>query len=255
MRIKAKHLFLLIPIALLMMMVCIDPSESQTVEYIPSSYDKANMRAGGLLYDNWLKVRGVTLTGTHPLYPVQANMKGSPTWRCKECHGWDYLGKDGSNGKGFFYTGIKGVFDARTKKPDDLFAILTNKGNGHDFTLHLSHADIWALVKFIREGLSDVRKVINHDGSINGDALQGEQLYLVNCDLCHGKRGNSIYFKEYMEGTHGIGWEANRSPDEFLHKVLYGHVIINSPNVWTYDKLTLKEAADILSYSQSLYPE
>jgi thiosulfate dehydrogenase len=255
MRIKTKHLFLLIVIGFLIQIVCPNQSESQTEGYIPDNYNRANVRVGGLLYDNWVKVRGITLTDTHPLYPREANMTGPITWRCKECHGWDYLGKDGSLGTGYFYTGIKGVFDARSKNPDDLFAILTKRENDHDFSLHLSHADIWALVKFIREGLSDMRKIINHNGSINGDAVQGEELYQINCESCHGKRGDLIYFREPMEGLYGIGWEANKDPQESLHKILYGHVNVNMPNVLNYNKLTLKEAADILSYSQTLFPE
>jgi len=255
MRNRRKYFFLLIPIALLFLMVHPDPSESETPGNPPTSYDRADMRVGGLLYDNWVKVRNVTLTVTHPLYPKQGNMNGSMTWRCTECHGWDYLGKDGSFGKGFFFTGIKGVFDARSKTPEELFAILTDRGSNHDFALYLSHSDIWAIVKFIREGLSDVKKAINPDGSINGDARQGEKLYLLNCEACHGSRGNSLYIKEYLEGAHGVGWEAHSSPAEVLHKLLYGHVDIRMPSVWYYNKLTLKEAVDILSYCQTFFPE
>ena len=34
---------------------------------------------------------------------------GADTWRCKECHGWDYAGKDGAYGSGDHRTGIVGV--------------------------------------------------------------------------------------------------------------------------------------------------
>jgi thiosulfate dehydrogenase len=28
--------------------------------------------------------------GTHPSYPKAGKKTGAGTWRCKECHGWDY---------------------------------------------------------------------------------------------------------------------------------------------------------------------
>ena len=30
------------------------------------------------------------------LHKTQMNASGSDTWRCKECHGWDYMGVDGA---------------------------------------------------------------------------------------------------------------------------------------------------------------
>ncbi|MHC5005427.1 MAG: hypothetical protein ACYTJ0_20185, partial [Planctomycetota bacterium] len=63
---------------------------------------------GGLMYDKWWTVAGVAEpVGTHPLYPVDGPQTGSSTFRCKECHGWDYKGADGAYGKGSsHYTGI-----------------------------------------------------------------------------------------------------------------------------------------------------
>lgn len=54
---------------------------------------------GGQLYDNWMELTaGTAPSGTHPAYPQTGSKKGKSTWRCKECHGWDYLGKDGGYG-------------------------------------------------------------------------------------------------------------------------------------------------------------
>ncbi len=55
------------------------------------------MARGGQLYDNWMAVTEADKPiGTHPAYPKAGKKKGASTWRCKECHGWDYMGKDGA---------------------------------------------------------------------------------------------------------------------------------------------------------------
>ena len=48
---------------------------------------------------------------SHPLYPADGEYAAKPkaNWRCKECHGWDYKGRDGAYAKGSHYTGIKGI--------------------------------------------------------------------------------------------------------------------------------------------------
>ncbi|MDI6800760.1 MAG: hypothetical protein QMD01_01690, partial [Thermodesulfovibrionales bacterium] len=70
----------------------------------------AQLVMGGVLYDNWLAELRVKADKTHPSYPAEGKQKGAATWRCKECHGWDYKGKDGDYSKGNArYTGIKGI--------------------------------------------------------------------------------------------------------------------------------------------------
>ncbi|MEK7730487.1 MAG: hypothetical protein AAB363_01385, partial [Planctomycetota bacterium] len=101
-------------------------------------------RRGGLLYDKWWVVNGAPApTGKHPLYPPLpvGQQSGSTTYRCKECHGWEYLGKDGRYESGSHYTGIKGVLDAVTTMTDaQIFAIIKNPSgttvNGHNFAAY-----------------------------------------------------------------------------------------------------------------------
>jgi len=86
-------------------------------QYSQEQYDKLNelMREsrGGQLYDNWWKTTIDTEKPKkdHPLWKEQSTNKrsGYDTYRCKECHGWDYRGKDGAYGKGSHYTGFKGT--------------------------------------------------------------------------------------------------------------------------------------------------
>src|SRR3989338_7187253 len=65
---------------------------------------------GGVLYDSWYGALGKEAPKeTHPAYPKAGKQKGATTWRCKECHGWDYKGASGVYSKGGHYTGIPGI--------------------------------------------------------------------------------------------------------------------------------------------------
>ncbi|MDP2660197.1 MAG: hypothetical protein Q8R28_05670, partial [Dehalococcoidia bacterium] len=82
--------------------------------------DPASVAKGGRLYDTWWKeAPGASApTGDQPLWATQTTntRKGTDTWRCKECHGWDYGGKDGAYGSGSHKTGFVGVSVAGAKK-------------------------------------------------------------------------------------------------------------------------------------------
>src|SRR3990170_8788091 len=62
---------------------------------------------GGRLYDTWWKEADVAEPiSDQPLWASQTtNTRSGPdTWRCKECHGWDYLGAAGAYGSGAHLT-------------------------------------------------------------------------------------------------------------------------------------------------------
>src|SRR3990172_2048692 len=91
---------------------------------------------GGQLYDTWWKVvpGAKEPKDNQPLWALQTTnkRKGSVSWRCKECHGWDYAGKDGAYGSGSRYTGFAGVWNAAHKKSvDELAPILRGLANPH----------------------------------------------------------------------------------------------------------------------------
>src|SRR5680860_1572250 len=85
---------------------------------------------------------------------------GADTWRCKECHGWDYQGAEGAYGSGSsHFTGLPGVFGAQDESVADLLAKLTGMTDpDHDFSV-LSDADLADLVSFLQEGRLDVSPV------------------------------------------------------------------------------------------------
>jgi thiosulfate dehydrogenase len=220
-----------------------------------SGYQQADLKNGALLYDNWPKLKKADIKDTHPLYPPTSKKSGKPTWRCKECHGWDYIGKDGRYKKGSHFTGIDGIYDEKTENPQDLFDELTDQKEMHDFSEYLSENDIWNLVKFILEGQIDIRTVIDDQGKAKGDVANGKILYNANCSACHGKDGNEIDFKYKKDGLQGVGWLAKDNPQESIHKIRWGHPGSDMPSMVIDAKLIDQDAVDILAYSQLLGTE
>ena len=220
-----------------------------------TKYATADASRGGLLYDKWWKVNGkAEPTGNHPLYPAVGQKSGADTWRCKECHGWDYKGKDGAYSSGSHLTGIKGVYEARNMNAANIFARITK----HD--LSLSEQDIWDLSKFIREALVEMDKYINFSGakkkSATGDATLGKTSYEKmgtgggQCMMCHGADGTNLKFDG---GTLAIGDVANDNPWETLHKIRFGHPGSSPmmPSAVT-NGLSVTDQINMLTHSQTL---
>ncbi len=112
---------------------------------------------GGKLYDKWYKVIGVDAPkAAHPLYPSDKKYATKPksNWRCKECHGWDYMGKDGAYASGKHSTGITGVASMKGGDPAKVVAVL--KGADHGYGDRLSDDDMMDLANFITAGLTDM---------------------------------------------------------------------------------------------------
>ncbi len=229
-------------------------------------------RRGGLLYDKWWKVNGATEPiGDHPLYPAVGVKTGSTTFRCKECHGWDYIGANGRYESGSHFTGIIGLLGATSMADQDVFDIIKNPDgdgtggttiNGHGFgALGLADADIDDLVAFVKTGgVIDTSPLINTAGvpgaltySFNGDAGVGATLFdgslntAVDCTMCHGSDGTVIDFG----GGKFVGTVANANPQEMLHKIRFGHPGTRMTAYFDLGR-TAAEAADVGAYSETL---
>ena len=190
----------------------------------PPEYVLADAVRGGALYDNWWLVNGAAEpVGDHPLYPAIGQKSGSATFRCTECHGWDYKGRDGAYGVGSeHYTDIFGVFGT-TLTPQELFDLLVSPNtaaDGHDLPAYgMTPGDLWDVVKMVFEGTVDTDDYIDGTGSFLGDAFNGQFTFESICAKCHGNDGTGFSFhdKEF------VGTIANEDPWEFLHNVRYGH--------------------------------
>jgi thiosulfate dehydrogenase len=212
---------------------------------------------GGLLYDKWWTVTGADEPTTdHPLWATQSTntRSGKDTWRCKECHGWDYMGADGAYGSGSHFTGFPGVYGARTKSVDDIVAALKGGTNAdHDFSTVMDDAALANLAAFI-QGTMDYTQYIDYSTKtpIGGDAASGQALFADGCALCHGDDGTALNFHDPEEPEY-VGTIAVDNPQEFLHKVLYGQpgskpqMISAIENGWT-----IEQTADVLAFAQSL---
>ena len=211
---------------------------------------------GGRLYDNWWKEAGVDEpSGDQPIWADQTTntRTGTDTWRCKECHGWDYKGADGAYASGSHFTGFAGVIGvASSRSPAELLAALDGTANAdHDFSVMGDEA-LGSLVVFLSEGLADVGPYINAEtkAAIGGDAVNGQKLYENNCAACHGADGRSVNFGDEDEPEY-VGTIAADNPWEFIHKVRLGQP--GTPMPAAVDSgWSLQDVVDVLTFAQTL---
>ncbi|MFQ5593745.1 MAG: c-type cytochrome [Anaerolineae bacterium] len=217
-----------------------------------------NVSRGARLYDKWWDELGVDVpAGDQPLWATQSSntRSGKDTWRCKECHGWDYMGKDGAYSSGSHMTGFTGVYSAaQSKSVDDLVAALKGGTNAdHDFSSYMDDAALTDLATFMKEGPVDDREYIDYSTKApkNADKDHGKQLYDGLCAACHGPDGNKINFHS-PEDPEYVGTVAAGNPWEFLHKARFGQPASDPPMPVTIDLgWSVQDAVDVLAYART----
>jgi len=209
---------------------------------------------GGRLYDMWWAAMDIAEpVGDHPLWATQTTNThaGLDSWRCKECHGWDYKGKDGAYSSGSHFTGFPGVLEAKEMSAEELTAWLNGKKNpDHDFSAFMGEAQFNMLVAFIREGVADRSPYINVDKTVNGDATHGENFFSSTCTRCHGEDGKTINFGDEAEPEY-IGTVANDNPWEAMHKDSFGQAGETMPAGLNFG-WSMQDIADLIAYLQTL---
>ena len=204
---------------------------------------------GGQLYDKWYGVLGHQAPEqTHPAYTAEGKKKGSSTWRCKECHGWDYRGAAGAYGKGSHYSGIKGLRDMVGRNPDEIHKIIMD--DTHRYTGDMiPHDEMKKLAKFVSLGQIDMDLYIDRETkAARGDAGRGASAYQTICAVCHGFDGKAINFHDEKKPEF-VGTIAKDNPWEFMHKARFGQPGIPMISLIT---LPVQDIADILAYAQTL---
>ncbi len=195
---------------------------------LPACGGDDEVTVGGQLYDKWWAAAdgAEEPSADHPLWAQQSTNErsGSDTYRCKECHGWDYQGAAGAYGSGSHFTGFPGIYDARSDLVDDVVAALSGGIADHDFSDVLGEDEIAALAAFVTTGLVDMRPLFDLDTKAvrNGDAAEGEDLYGRNCAACHGSDGTTLNFGDDDEPEY-VGGLSRDNPWEVAHKILFGH--------------------------------
>jgi thiosulfate dehydrogenase len=216
-----------------------------------------DITAGAQLYDNWFAALGVSApAGNMPIWERQTtNTRSGPeTWRCAECHGWDYKGSEGAYGSGSHFTGFPNVMKLAAAMPaEEIVAHLKgSKDPSHDFSKYLDDASLNKLAKFLKEGLADDSAAVD---TVTlkvkaGDQTHGKQLFAATCAPCHGADGKMIVFR--TEGiSETLGSVARRDPYRFLHRTRFGVAGTEMP---VGRELGWKSAdgVDVLAYAQSL---
>lgn len=232
---------------------------------------RGSLRLGGLMWDRWWRVTGdAEPTDTFPLYAsTEGTRSGADTWRCAECHGFDYRGAAGRYGQGTHFTGVPGVLDrVGTRTRQELFDIIatgTPPGSGgsavtpeHAFGGVLSDLEIFSLVRFLIDGLVDTTLVVDPPTGIsNGDAERGATLFESDvtgpCALCHGGFGKAIPVAEEDGEPGSVGTASRRDPERALHRIRWG--IPGSPMPDAVGAaLPLADHNDLLAFGQTLPP-
>ncbi len=218
----------------------------------PAEFTAANATRGGAMYDKWWAVVGVDApTEDHPFWADRPDQDsnartGRDTWRCKECHGWDYKGVDGAYGGGSHRTGFAGLFGTTASAQEAFDSIKTDHGFG---AAGLSDDDIWDLAKFALAGTIDTDDILTGD-SFTGSAAAGMTQYESSCAACHGAEGLAPPPGAGADYDDFVGLIANENPWEFQHKVRFGQPGTAMPQ--QVDVLTLEEVNDLSAYTQTL---
>jgi cytochrome c5 len=205
------------------------------------------LAAGGRIYDNWWEALDRPAPeGSNPAYPAAMNAEqtGEVTWRCKECHGWDYQGAAGIYSKGSHFTGIKGVLGMRGMAVEAIVPILRDAN--HPYTVEMiSDEEMLRVATFLSKGLIDMRSFIDYDSrkviAGVGDLDRGRGIFQTTCAACHGFDGRALDWGE-GDGHNYVGTEAAELPDEVWNKISNAHpgaAMINTRAFSTDDRISL----------------
>ena len=213
---------------------------------------------GGQLYDNWPVVTGATPEGQHRLWKLQTTntLSGVATWRCKECHGWDYKGEGGAYASGSHFTGFLGLLKAsRLLNQQQIIEVLHGGLDArHDFTDYFTDEQTQALAAFLKAGIINDAAYIDYETRKpreEWDSERGESLYNRTCGVCHGDDGRNINFGS-PESPVYLGTLAQDNPWEYIHKTQFGQpgtpgMPASKERGWDID-----DVMAVLGHSQSL---
>jgi len=240
------------------------------------AYDKADPSKGGIMYDKfWSTEAGFDQSNVN----LATLNTYADFFKCKQCHAWDGLGNAGSYINRVPKTTRPTVSSinlyqlAQTKTSKELFDAMkittgrrdisydlstydpaTNKTEGDkmpNYTQLLTDAQIWDIVKFMKEGMFDVSKLYDatYTGTypagsatytnigLDGNETSGNAFYTANCVACHGTDGKTIALE-----TMSLGKFVRSKPNEVQHKIKYGQ--LGSAMVGEFD-ITLQQMKDL----------
>ncbi|MDP2645096.1 MAG: c-type cytochrome [Desulfobacterales bacterium] len=244
--VKGKTLFALVPAMVLVLTWGASFAEKKGNL---SGEGLAEIAEGGRLYDKWWgHLKADAPHDTHPSYPKTGQQKGSATWRCKECHGWDYKGTRGAYKEGSHYTGIAGIRNAAGISALEIQKILIDET--HRFKKLIPDNQLKALAAFVKSGQVEMELYIQRaTKKAKGDPEKGSRIYQTLCAQCHGQDGKLLNFSGNPQNPEYMGTVANRNPWEALHKIRHGQPGEKMPSMLAF---SVQDQIDTLAYTQTL---
>jgi len=226
-----------------------DPSET--------AYNNASFSKGGIMYNSFFSVEA----GFDTLNVNYLNIKTHGAFfQCKQCHGFDGLGSNGAYINRAAKTTRPSVASvdldeaAKNDSYQELFDAIKETDGRRDisfdlstydpatatkmegdkmpnFNQILSDAQIWDLVKYLKEGRLDLSQLydVTYSGTYptgtatytnigkDGNAANGNAFFTANCAVCHNADGKG------EDGTIVGNFIRNR-PSEAQHKIRYGQL-------------------------------
>ena len=223
-------------------------------EYIHGAPEQATdtwvLSSGGRIYDNWWNALDRDPPEeSHPSYPAAGKQTGSSTWRCKECHGWDYRGVDGVYGGGSHYTGTKGIYGAIGSNEAAIAALLREPLHGYTADM-INDEEMARLAAFVSRGQVDISKYVDlQTGAVKwGNLNNGRAIFQSICAACHGFDGRVLDWGD-DDGSAYVGTEAAAAPDEVFGKIMNGHPGVAMINLRPFGEQAIH---DVLSYAATL---
>jgi thiosulfate dehydrogenase len=213
--------------------------------------------AGGRIYDNWMIALDAPIPqGNHPLWDNQDfnQRSGVITWRCAECHGWDYKGANGAYGPfSDHYTGFRGLENTVGASQAEVIDWLDGTNHDEHNLLVLTNTTVMNdLAAFLRTQQIDTDLIIDPStGEALGDRSSGSGSYARACASCHGDAGDKINFGTTADPLY-LGDRAVADPWYTVHKMRFG--IPSGVLMPASEDLgwSLSKVADVLAHLQTL---
>jgi mono/diheme cytochrome c family protein len=254
---------IIIPLILLFVVLTIYGGSAQASPFQPQKFMQEetpstdDLITGAILYDRWYSALGDQAPeGDMPIWSRQTtnSRSGPDTWRCVECHGWDYKGLEGAYGSGSHFTGFPNISALVPNLPEQeiIDHLKGSKDPAHDLSAYMDDASLRKVAQFLKYGLIDDSQFIDKTSLkvIGGDVDRGRQLYNQVCANCHGADGMLIVFR--TEGVNEfLGSVASRDPWRFLHRTRFGVAGVDMP-VGAKLGWTAEDGRDVLAFAQTL---
>ena len=212
---------------------------------------------GGRLYVSWDLVTNFSgIEARHPLWG-NSNTPQIPdriTWRCVNCHAWDYRGSEGR----LPYPGMQRGQDNPSLLPltsspaEEILAWLDGTNNpDHNFSNYLSDQDLRDISAFISNALVNPDLIATTENNeVQGTISVGNDVYREYCQSCHGAEGEKINFGSTTVPSF-MGDLAWANPWRIAHEVHFGHISSSVPSASTLG-ISFSQQIDLLAYLQTM---